>query len=127
MSHPIPATGTWCHIEIPSTDPDRAKAFYSELFGWTFQDMPMPEGTYTVYMTREGAVGGGIWNPPEGMPRQTVNYVAVDDLAASVAGVKANGGQVYLERQDVPGMGSFSIVADPDGNCFGLWQGAPQE
>ena len=70
------------YIEFPTTDIEATKRFYSEIFGWKFQDMPMPAGTYSLFETGEGGLGGGIWNPPEGMPRQTINYLAVDDLDA---------------------------------------------
>ncbi len=48
MSEPNMAPGMWCHIEIPSNDPEKSKAFCGGVFGWTFQDMPMDGGTYTL-------------------------------------------------------------------------------
>ena len=127
MDQTIPAQGQWCHIEIPSADPGKSKAFYGDVFGWTFQDVPLGEGTYTLYMTGDGGIGGGIWNPPEGMPRQVINYVNVEDLEPIRRKAEAAGGQVVLPEQEVPGIGWFSLIADPDGNVFGAWKQGPQE
>ena len=114
--------GAWCHIEIPSASVDSAKKFYGGLFGWTFTDVP--EMKYTLYTSGEGEVGGGFFNPPEGMPRVITNYITVSDLEASAAKVPGLGGKVVTERMEVPGMGWFRIVADPEGNNIGLWQTA---
>lgn len=127
MSAPTISQGMWCHIEIPSTDPERTKSFFGDVFGWTFQDVPLgSDGTYTLYMTGEGGIGGGIWNPPEGMPRQMVNYIWVEDLAPIRKKAEKAGGKVLLEEQEVPGTGWFSLIADPDGNVFGAWKQNPE-
>lgn len=114
--------GIWCHVEIPSSDPAVAKAFYGEVFGWTFKDVPMPTGTYTLYETHEGGIGGGIWDPPAGMPRMMINYINVEEIEPVVESVEENGGQVLVPAQEVPGVGWFCIVGDPDGNPVGLWK-----
>ncbi len=118
--------GMWCHVEIPSTDNEASKRFYGGLFGWKFQDVPMGEGTYTLYFTGQGGIGGGIWNPPQGMPRQTINYVAVDEIEPIVAQVEEHGGKVLLPKQEVQGVGWLSLIADPDGNVFGIWKDGEQ-
>lgn len=122
MAEPTP--GAWCHIEIPTTSPKKAKEFYGGLFGWTFRDVP--ELNYVIFSTGEGAIGGGLWNPPPGMPRQITNYVSVEDVRSMVERVVSLGGKTIAPRTEVPGHGWFALVADPDGNVLGLWQSAPR-
>lgn len=117
-----PKPGAWCHIEIPTSSPRKAKEFYGALFGWTFRDVP--ELDYVIFSTGEGAIGGGLWNPPPGIPRQITNYVSVEDVRGMVEKVVALGGRTIAPRTEVPGHGWFALVADPDGNILGLWQSA---
>ena len=114
--------GAWCHIEIPSASVDSAKKFYGGMFGWTFTDVP--EMKYTLYSSGNGELGGGFFNPPEGVPRQITNYITVTDLDAASKKVPELGGRIHSERMEVPGMGWFRIVSDPEGNSIGLWQAA---
>jgi predicted enzyme related to lactoylglutathione lyase len=114
--------GAWCHIEIPAASVDAAKRFYGGLFGWKFTDVP--EMKYVIYSSGDGEVGGGFFNPPEGTPKQITNYVTVTDLDESVNRVNELGGKICSERMEVPGMGWFRIVSDPEGNNIGLWQAA---
>ncbi len=114
--------GAWCHIEIPSASVDAAKRFYGGMFGWTFTDVP--ELKYTLYSSGDGEVGGGFFNPPAGVPRMITNYITVSDLEASTKKVAELGGKVCTDRMEVPGMGWFRIVNDPEGNSMGLWQPA---
>jgi predicted enzyme related to lactoylglutathione lyase len=114
--------GAWCHIEIPSASVDAAKKFYGGMFGWKFTDVP--EMKYTLYNSGDGEIGGGFFNPPEGTPRMITNYIIVTDLEDSAKKVPDLGGRVVSERMEVPGMGWFRIVSDPEGNSIGLWQAA---
>ena len=112
--------GAWCHIEIPSASTDTAKRFYGGVFGWKFTDVP--EMKYVLYSSGDGELGGGFFNPPEGTPRMITNYITVTDLEDSTRKVNELGGKVCTDRMEVPGMGVFRIVNDPEGNSFGLWQ-----
>ncbi len=112
--------GMWCHIEMPVGDLERAKRFYGDVFGWKFQDMP--QMSYTLYETRPGGVGGGLWNPPPEVPRNVVNYIYVDEIETAVARVEQAGGRLVNPKMEVPNSGWFALVADPDGNVFGLWK-----
>lgn len=114
--------GAWCHIEIPAADKEASQRFYGGLLGWTFTEVP--ELKYTLYSTGDGELGGGLFNPPEGTPRHITNYVTVSDLEAAAKRVPELGGTVCTERMEVPGMGWFRIVNDPEGNSIGLWQPA---
>ena len=116
-----PPYGTWCHVEIGADDVARAKKFYGDCFGWTFRDIPEME--YALYETGEGGIGGGMMKRNENMPRQMVNYAFVEDVEASAKRVEECGGAVVMEKTEVPGAGWFSVVSDPEGNVFGIWQG----
>ncbi|MFQ5843466.1 MAG: VOC family protein [Planctomycetota bacterium] len=124
----IPQDGTWCHVEIPAADPEAAKKFYGEVFGWTFQDIP--EMNYTLYATREGAVGGGIMKKADEVPQQMVNYVCVSDIPATTQRIENNGGKILHPEMAVGNVGWMAWVQDPFGNLFALWKGnaeaAPQ-
>lgn len=111
------------HIELESTDPDKAKAFYGALFAWKLEDMPMPDGNYTMIGMGDDETGGGIMkNPMPGAPSVWIPYVSVDDVKAATAKARSLGGNVVKDVTEIPTMGSFSIVIDPTGAAFGIWE-----
>lgn len=61
------------------------------------------------------------------MPTGITNYVTVDDLGKKEKLVTKAGGTIYKSRQEVPGMGWFTIFGDPDGNTVAMWQAAPRQ
>jgi len=116
------------HIELNSPDPDKAKAFYGELFEWQLEDMPnvpASDDAYTVIKVGEGTGGGIMKQVPDG-PVGWIPYVLVDDLRASTDKAKSLGGEVMKDITEMPGMGSFSIIQDPTGSVLGLWQHDPK-
>jgi predicted enzyme related to lactoylglutathione lyase len=124
-AQPVMVHGVICHVEIPSDDVGSAKRFYADVFGWTFQEMPMGDGTtYTGYQTRKGGIGGGITTPPPGAPKQIVNYILVNDIASVLEQVRRSGGDVVTPAMEVPGAGWLAHFTDPDGNVLGLWKPA---
>jgi predicted enzyme related to lactoylglutathione lyase len=122
MSDPKQASsfGAMSHAEIPASDVEKAKAFYADCFGWTYRDIP--EMAYTLFDSGNGGISGGILKKPDGYPSQMVNYIGVEDVNAASEKVKAMGGKVLQERQEIPDTGWHAVAADPDGNIFGLWQ-----
>ena len=70
--------GAWCHVEIAVDDVERAKQFYDNCFGWSFQDVPAL--AYILYTTAEGGIGGGIMKRTDEYPRHMANYVLVEDV-----------------------------------------------
>ena len=125
MAEPVMKEGVWCHIEIPTADTKKSKSFYGEVFGWKFQEMPGMD--YSMYETREGGIGGGVWNPPPGMPRQVVNYILVNEIEPVLQKIGRNGGKTVKEKTEVPQAGWFALVTDPDGNLFGIWKSAQKK
>ena len=87
----------------------------------------MPEMDYHMVDTASGGAGinGGIFKPKDGpIPAPTSLYLDVDDLDAYGRRITAAGGTLVVEKQEVPGMGTFSLFSDPDGRVLGIWKRA---
>jgi uncharacterized protein len=111
------------HVELNTTDPAKAKDFYGQLFAWTLEDVPMGgNDTYTVIKVGQGTGGGMMKHPMPGAPSAWLAYVGVDDVHASTEKAKTLGARVLKDVTEVPGMGWFSILMDPTGAAFALWQ-----
>jgi len=113
------------HWELMSKDPEKVAAFYEQIFGWKIQQMP--EMNYRLVETGgKGGINGGIFKPEgqEPWPGNMTLYIDVDDLAAYRERILAAGGEIHVEEQEVPGMGSFTLLADPEGRMMGLWKQA---
>ena len=117
--------------ELMTSDVEKAKAFYAKTLGWTYEDMPMPEGTYHVVKDGGPAPIGGIMQMPRDVPPGTpphwFSYIAVDDIDKRVAALQAAGGKVFKPAFDVPGVGRIAIVADATGAMMGWMTPAQQE
>jgi predicted enzyme related to lactoylglutathione lyase len=123
--------GRFIWYELITSDIAAAKAFYGEVVGWTSQAMPMPEGDYTIFQADGQGVGGVMDFPPEvkaqGVPPNWTSYVAVDDADAAAEKVKALGGSVLRAPDDIPGIGRFAIVADPQGAVIAIMTPLPMD
>ena len=116
------------HIELNTTDPSQAKAFYGKLFDWQLEDMPMGDmGTYTLIKAGQGPGGGMMKHPMPGAPSAWLAYVSVDDIRASTAKAKSLGATILRDVTEVPGMGEFTILLDPTGAAIALWQPKGQQ
>lgn len=106
------------HFEIAGLDAARTREFYSGLFDWQFEHH---EGlNYTMIQAQEGGIGGGMMQAPHGHPF-TAFYVQVDSLEETLAKAEATGGKTAVPPTEIPGMGRFAFISDPDGNLVGLW------
>ena len=112
----------FCHVELETTDVDKAKAFYGKLFDWKFDDMPMDGFAYTLIRVGEGTGGGLMAQPTPGAPSTWLAYVLVDNLEAATNKAKSLGAKICKEKTEVPGAGAFSIITDPTGAMLGLWE-----
>jgi len=123
--------GRFIWYELITTDTAGAKAFYDDVVGWTSQDMPMPDGLYTVLQADGNGVGGVMQIPPDakakGTPPNWTGYIAVDDTDAAAAKVKTLGGSIMRPPQDIPGIGRFAVVADPTGAVFAIMKPLPMD
>lgn len=116
-------TRTIVHFEIPATDPQRLRDFYTQCFGWTFRESGMPGMEYWVISTGpEGkSINGGLYKKmsPEDRPR---NFIGVEELDEAIERFRSAGGTQVVQKMEVPGMGWSFIGADPEGNLIALWQ-----
>ena len=109
--------------ELISTNKAESINFYSGLFGWTTEEMELPDGTtYTLFKVGERAVAGCVV-PDDGsdVPPMWLSYINVENLDVSIAKAKELGGTICKGRVDLP-MGSFAVIADPHGAVFSFWQ-----
>jgi predicted enzyme related to lactoylglutathione lyase len=114
------------YLELHTSDPAKAKAFYGQLFSWKFEELKIP-GMYYESIRTGGELGGGLMKTDHPKaPPMWLSYLTVDDLDATVSKVRSLGGSVIKERTEVPGEGWFAVVADPTGATFALWQAASQ-
>jgi predicted enzyme related to lactoylglutathione lyase len=120
------AQGTPCWVDLQTTDPSAAKEFYASLFGWSYDDQPMPHGgVYSMAMVNGetvAAIAPMAPGAPDGMPPAWSTYLAVDDVDATVEKVAPAGGQVLVTPTDIGDAGRMAFVADPTGAVAGLWQ-----
>jgi uncharacterized protein len=121
------AQGSPSWVDLQTSNPAAAKAFYSSLFGWSYDDQPMGEGAvYSIATVDSDSVAGLAPQSPDmiaaGVPPMWNTYLAVDDCDGAVARASAAGGQVVMPTMDVPGAGRMAFVTDPSGATVGFWQ-----
>jgi len=109
--------GAFGWFELMTTDPEGAKKFYTELFGWETEDYPMEKMNYTVLKVGGEAVAGIMPMPAEvaGMPPVWSGYITVDDVDETAKRVEELGGKIDRPPADIPGVGRFSVIQDPQG------------
>ena len=114
---------TLCWHELNTRDPDAATAFFGALFGWEARPVGAPGMDYTELRLGETGVAGLITmdeNWPAEVPPHWMVYFAVTDCAAAAERVAELGGEVCVPPTDIPGVGQFSVVADPHGAAFSV-------
>ena len=112
------------HLELNTSDTAKAKSFYGDLFGWTFNDMDMgPGGIYSTFKPDSGP-GGGVFSMPDA-PSGWLAYVGVDDIKKATAKAKSLGAQVFVDSQEIPNVGWFSVMSDPSGGRIAIFQPKP--
>ena len=115
---------TIVHFEIPTDDLERAKEFYSKIFGWKIEKAPGPMDYWLFTAADEKGekeLCGGMMNRQN--PHQPItNYIGVSSIAEYAVKVQNLGGQVVCPKTAVPGCGYFAVCLDTENNCFGLWE-----
>jgi uncharacterized protein len=117
--------GTFCWADLQTSDQEGAKAFYSGLFGWEVEDLPVGEGMHYSMARVDGRSVAAIAPLPPGqdqMPPHWNSYVAVEDADAATARARELGAAVLAEPFDVMQAGRMAALADPQGGAFLLWQ-----
>jgi predicted enzyme related to lactoylglutathione lyase len=115
--------GTPCWADLAVDDFGKAQTFYSQLFGW---EIPtgLPEfGGYSTATKDHKIVVGLMPKMDPAQPSAWTTYLASDDIDATLAKVRDNGGQVVADAMDVGDMGRMAVAIDPAGAFVGLWQG----
>ncbi|MDE1969626.1 MAG: VOC family protein [Alphaproteobacteria bacterium] len=116
-------SNAFVHVELATTDLNKAKTFYTSLFDWQLEDMPVGGGeTYTMIRVGDGTGGGMMKHPMPGAASAWLPYVLVADIKAATAKAKALGATIKRDVTEVPDAGYLSIVADPMGATLGMWQ-----
>jgi predicted enzyme related to lactoylglutathione lyase len=117
------AMATIVHFDIPSDDPERAKKFYADLFGWTFDSVPAFQYNLVSTENLDGSPGvrGGLGKRMDPSQRM-MNYFGVASIDAAMQQVRNLGGKVVTPKMPVPGMGWLANCVDTEGNSFGLWE-----
>ena len=120
------------HFEIPVDNTEVAKEFYS-IFGWELIDMPEMDyvGVRTTPVNENrmpknpGAINGGMMKRSEKV-KSTVIAIQVDSVDAYIEKVISKGGKLEMPKMEIPGMGYYAYISDPEGNILGLWQSMGQ-
>ena len=118
--------GSFCWVELATSDQQAAKAFYSALFGWVAVDSPIgPDEVYTMFQLEDRATAAGYTMRPDeaaiAPPHWNV-YVAVEDADATAALATELGGKVFCAPFNVAEHGRMVTLADPTGAVFHAWQ-----
>ena len=110
------------HFELAADDPERASAFYREVFGWTVSKWDGPVDYWLVTTGEEGEPGidGAIQRREEGAT--TVNTIDVSSVDEFVEKIVAAGGQIAPPKMEVPGVGFLAYGIDTEGNVFGIFE-----
>jgi predicted enzyme related to lactoylglutathione lyase len=110
--------------EYLAKDPKAAIAFYTEVIGWKTQPFD-DTGHYIMWVGGQGPLGGVMQLPEEasrmGAPPHWLGHVHVENVDATASLVKKRGGKVYKEPSDIPTVGRFAIVADPQGAAISIF------
>jgi predicted enzyme related to lactoylglutathione lyase len=115
--------GAPCWVDLNTSDPERSKAFYTELLGWTAEEGAPEFGGYVNFSLNGRLVAGVVPPHPEQPPINHWNiYLRVDDARKTVEGVADSGGSVMVPAMDVGNLGTMAVVVDPAGAAIGLWQ-----
>jgi uncharacterized protein len=122
-------SGRFVWYELMTSDTKGAIAFYSEVIGYKTQLFPDGQAgkePYTMWVGSQGPMGGVMTLPEEakqmGAPPHWMAHVEVDDVDATVAKVKDKGGKVYVPPTDIPTVGRFSVIADPQGASLSVFK-----
>lgn len=115
--------GTFSWTDLATTDVDAAKGLYADLFGWTYEDNPLPGGgSYTMAKVDGLSVAGLNAVQAEGQPPAWGAYVTVDGADAAASKAAELGGTIVAEAFDVMEAGRMAVIADPTGAIFAVWQ-----
>lgn len=115
--------GTIVWYDLLTRDPDAAWKFYGALFGWTRAETDRPVGRYAMIRWGNRNLGGIVpLKPGDSFPSHWVAYVSVPDIEACCRAASAAGGRVPVPPTDIPGIGRFAVILDPQGAAISPFQ-----
>lgn len=119
--------GSPCWTDLSTTDQEGAKEFYSNIFGWEFQDIPMGDDQVYSMAQLDGSDAGAIFTQvaqesDAGVPPHWNVYFAVDDIDATASKVSDLGGKVIADEFDEDESGRMIVAQDPFGAFISFWQ-----
>jgi uncharacterized protein len=122
-------TGSMCWNELITTDSHKAGSFYERVFGWNQEPMPMPGEpgrTYTIFKQDATQVGGMMTATAEMKLTHPywMIYFSVDDCDKSAGKAEQLGGKVMMKPTDIPNIGRFAVIRDPQGAWFSILEPA---
>lgn len=124
-------TGRFVWYDLMTSEPAAAEDFYTKLVGWGTQPWEGGDTPYTMWTNQETPLGGVMEMPEEvrasGAPPHWMAYVAVEDVRETSTKVIAAGGKILKEATDIPGSGSFAVLADPQGAAFAVYSSVSEE
>ena len=125
---------TIVHFEMPADDVERAKKFYTDLFGWKIEKWPGTSSKdsssssmeYWIVSTTDdkgnkASIGGGLMKRQE-QHQQITNFIDVNSVDEYSSKIEKLGGKVVVTKMAVPGMGYFAVCHDTENNSFGIWE-----
>jgi len=120
MDNKLMKHGAFSWFELMTTDVDAAKGFYTSLLGWETYEMPMENMKYTVVKVNGEDTAGIMTMPPDSgeMPPTWGIYITVDNVDQTADKAKELGGKILVEPQDIPQVGRFCVIQDPQGAWF---------
>jgi len=114
------------HFEITADNPRRAAEFYSKAFGWKIEDGGAP---FTYLLAETGPNDGmginGAFMDRNDTKQAVINTISVDKWEDAAQAVRDAGGEVTMEKTEVPGIGWFAYCRDTEGNFFGILESLP--
>lgn len=114
-----PKRGGFIHIELASTDPERTKKFFEDVFDWEFQGIP--EMSYHTYKAPSGP-GGGLMRPMENQSPGILNYLLSGDIDTDVKRIEEAGGRILQPKMEIQGVGWWTLFQEPTGITLALFQ-----
>lgn len=121
------AHGDHIWYELMTTHPDAASDFYTKIVGWKIRGSGQPGMDYRLVSAPDADIGG-LMKLPDGAPTGAgwFGYIGVDDVDSTVEQAKGLGATVHMPPTDIPGIGRFSMLADPQGVVFYVMRGASE-
>jgi predicted enzyme related to lactoylglutathione lyase len=118
--------GRFVWYELMTPDMKGAAKFYGSILPWTAKDTPMPDMNYSLFSLGAADIAGMMPMIDDAVARKIppnwTGYVAVDDVDATAAQFKKEGGSIFRQPTDIPGVGRFAVVADPQGAALAIFR-----